>query len=213
MLVSGTQQSDSVVRVYVCVCMRVSVSQFSRSVVSDFLRPHGLQHARHPCPSPTPRVYSNSCPLSWWCHPTISSSVIPFSSRLQSFSVSGSFQMSQFFTSGGQSIGASASASVLPVNIWGWFPLGSTGLISLLSKRLSRVFSSPTVWRHQVFDAQPFLLSSFHIPTWLLEKPWLWLHGPLPKVSKRIFLNSFLKNKVFKDTPVLFWWVLTFLYL
>ena len=145
--------------------------QFSCSVMSDSLQPNGLQHARLPCPSPTPRVHPNPCPLSWWCHPTISSSVIPFSSSPQSFPASGSFQMSQLFASGGQSIGASASASALPVNIWGWFPLGSTGLISLLSQRLSRMFSSPTVWRHQVFVAQPFFLSSFHIPTWLLEKP------------------------------------------
>ena len=98
--------------------------QFSRSVVSDSLWRHGLKHARLPCPSPTPRVYSNSCPLSWWCHPTISSSVIPFSSRLLSFPASGSFQKSQFFTSGGQSIGVSALASVLPMNIQDWFPLG-----------------------------------------------------------------------------------------
>ena len=98
--------------------------QFRRSVVSDSLRPHGLQHIRPPCPSPTPRVYSNSWPLSWWCHPTISSSVVPFSSCLQSFPASGSFPMSWFFKSGGQRIGVSASASVLPMNIHDWFPLG-----------------------------------------------------------------------------------------
>ena len=108
--------------------------QSSHSVMSDSLWPQGLQHARLPCPSPTPRVYSNSCPSSQWCHPTISSSVVPFSSRLQSFPASGSFQMSQFFTIGGQSIGASASSSVLPVNIQDWFPSGWTGLISLQSK-------------------------------------------------------------------------------
>ena len=119
--------------------------QFSCSVVSDSLRPHGLQHAKPPCPSPTPGVYSNSCPLSRWCHPTISSSVIPFSSHLQSFPASGSFQMSQFFASGGQSIGLSASASVLPMNIRDWFPLGCLGWISLQSKGLSRVFSNTTV--------------------------------------------------------------------
>ena len=101
--------------------------------MSDSLQPHGLQHTRLPCPSPTPRVYSNSCSLSWWCHPTISSSVIPFSSCLQSFLASGSFQRSQFFALGGQSIGVSASASVLPMNIQGWFPLGWTGWISLQS--------------------------------------------------------------------------------
>ena len=107
--------------------------QFSRSVMSNSLQPHGWQHASLPCPSPTPRAYSNSCPLSWWCHPTISSSVVPFSSCLQSFPASGSFQMSQFFSSGGQRIGISASASVLPMNIQDWFLLGWTGWISLLS--------------------------------------------------------------------------------
>ena len=109
------------------------------------LRPHGLQHARLICPSPTPRAYSNTCPLCWWCHPIISSSVVPFSSCLQSFPASGSFPMSQFFTSGGQSIRVSASASVLPMNIQDWFPLGWTGCISLQSKGLSRVFSNTTV--------------------------------------------------------------------
>ena len=116
------------------------------------LRPHGLQHTRLPCPLPTPTAYSNSRPLSWWCHPTISSSVIPFSSCLQSFPVSGSFSMSQFFASGSQSIGASASASVLSMNIQGWFPLGLTGLISLQSKGLSRVFSRTTIGKHQFFS-------------------------------------------------------------
>ena len=109
------------------------------------LWPDGLQHASLPCPSPTPGACSNSCPLSWWCHPTISSSVVPFSSCLQSFPASGSFPMSQFFTSGDQSIGVSASASVLPMNIQDWFPLGLTGLISLQSRGLSRVFSNTTV--------------------------------------------------------------------
>ena len=143
--------------------------QFSHSVVSDSLQPHG--HARPPCPSPTSRVYSNSCPLSQWCHPTISSSVVPFSSCPQSFPASGSFQMSQFFTSGGQSIGVSASASVLPVNIQDRFPLGWTGWISLLSKGLSRVFSSTTVQEYQFFSVQPSLWSNSHIHTWLLGKP------------------------------------------
>ena len=119
--------------------------QFSHSVVSRSLQPHGLQQARPPCPSPTPRVYSNSCPLSRWCHPTVSSSVVPFSSHLQSFPPSGSFQMSQFFISGGQSTGVSASASGLPMNIQDWFPLGWTGWISLQSKEFSRVFSNTTV--------------------------------------------------------------------
>ena len=119
--------------------------QFSCSVVSDSLQPHEPQPAGSPCPSPTFRVYSNSCPLSQWCHPPISSCVVPFSSHLQSFPASGSFQMSQFFASGGQSIGVSASASVLPMNIQNWFPLGWTGWISLQSKGFSRVFSNTTV--------------------------------------------------------------------
>ena len=121
----------------------------SRSVISNSSWPHGLRHAKPPCPSPTP--CSNSCPSSQWCHPTISSSVIPFSSWLQSFPVSGSFPMSQLFASGGQNIGASASASILPMNIQDWFPLGLTGLISLLSKGLSRVFSNTTVQKHQIY--------------------------------------------------------------
>jgi len=145
--------------------------QFSHSVVSDSLWAHGLQHARPPCSSPTPRVYSNSCPLSQWCHPTISSSVIPFSSCLQSFPASGSFPMGQFFSSGGQSIGVSASATVLPMNMKDWFPLGWTDCISLLSKGLSRVFSNTTVQKHQFFGAQLSLWSNSHIHTWLLEKP------------------------------------------
>ena len=119
--------------------------QFSCSVMSDSLRPHGLQHTRLPCPSPTPRACSNSCPLSRWCHPTISSFVITFSSCLQSFPASGSFLMSQPFSTGGQSIGASASASVLSMNNQDWFPLGLTGCISLHSKGLSRVFSNTTI--------------------------------------------------------------------
>ena len=120
----------------------ISSVQFTRSVVSDSLWPHGLQHARLPCPSPTPGVYPNSSPLSWWYHPTISSSVVPFSSHLQSFPASGSFPMSWLFASGGQSIGVSASASVLPMNIHDWFSLGWTSWISLLSEVLSRVFSN-----------------------------------------------------------------------
>ena len=131
--------------------------QFSRSVVSDSFRPHELQHARPPCASPTPRVHPNPCPLSRWCHLTISFSVIPFSSCLQSFPESGSFQMSQLFAPGGQSIGVSASASVLPVNTQDWSPLGWTGWISLQSKGLSRVFSNLTVQKHQFFSAQPSL--------------------------------------------------------
>ena len=131
----------------------LSSVQFSLSVVSDSLRPHGLQHTRLPCSSPTPRAYSNWCPLSWWCHPTISSSVI-FSSHLQSFPSSGSFPWNQFFVSGGQSIGVSASTSVLPMNTHNWSPLGWTGWISLQSKGLPRVFSNTMVQKHQFFSAQ-----------------------------------------------------------
>ena len=119
--------------------------EFSLSVMSDSLWPHGLQHARLPCPSPAPRAYSNSCPSHRWCHPTISSSVIPFSSHLQYFPASGSFPMTQLFASGGQSIGVSASALVLSVNIHDWFPLGWTGWVSLQSKGLSRVFSNTQI--------------------------------------------------------------------
>ena len=135
--------------------------QFSCSVVSNSLRPHGLQHARPPCPSPTPGVYSNSCPSSRWCYPAISLSVVPLSSYLQSFSASRSFPRSQFFVSGGQSIGVSALASVLPMNIQDWLPLGWTGWISLQSKGLSRVFSNTTVQKHWFFDNQAF----FIVPT------------------------------------------------
>ena len=145
--------------------------QFSRSVMSNSLWPHELQLSRPPCPSPTPRVYPNSHPSSWWCHPTISSSAVPFSSCLQSFPASGSFPVSRLFASCGQSIGASAPGLVLPMNIQGWFPLGLIGLISLQSKGLSRVFSNTTVQKHQVFGAQPSLWFNCHIHTWLLEKP------------------------------------------
>ena len=156
-----------------------SVSQFSRSVVSSSLQPHGLQFARLPCPSTTPGVYSNSCPSSQWWHPAISSFVIPLSSLLQSFPASGSFQMSQIFESGGQSTWVSASASILPMNIQDWFPLGWAGWISLQSKGLSRVFSNTTVQKHQFFSAQHSLQSNSHIHTWPLEKPKPWLYGPL----------------------------------
>ena len=142
--------------------------QFSHSVVSDSLRPHESQHARPPCPSPTPGVQ--------WCHPAISSSVVPFSSCPQSSPASGSSPVSQFLASGDQSIGA--SASVLPMNIQDWFPLGWTSLISLQSKGLSRVFSNTTVQKHQ-FSTQISLQSNSHIDAWLLEKPHLWLDGPL----------------------------------
>ena len=136
---------------------------FSRSVVSDSLQPHWLQHARLPCPSSSPGACLISCPLSQWCHPTISSSVIPFSSCPQSFPASGSFLISQLFASGGQNIGASASAPVLPMNIQDWFLLGWTGWTSLQSKRLSRVFCNTTVQKHQYFGAQPSLWSNYHI--------------------------------------------------
>ena len=145
--------------------------QFSHSVVSDSLWPHGLQHARPPCPSPTPGVYPNSCPLSWWCHPTISSSIVPFTSCPQSFPASGSFQMSQFFLSGAQGIGVSAPESVLPMNTQDWSPLGWTGWISMQSKGLSRVFSNTTVQKHQFFGAQLSSQSNSHIHTWPMERP------------------------------------------
>ena len=147
-------------------------SRLSHSVVSDSLWPHGLQHTRLPCPSPTPWTCSNSCPSCWWCHPTVSSSVVlpsVFSSCLQSFPVLGSFLKSQFFTSGVRSIGASASASVLPMNTQGWFPLILTCLISLQSKGLSRVFKT-TDQKRQFFSTWLALFSNSHIHTWLLEK-------------------------------------------
>ena len=146
---------------------QVSV-QSSCSVMSDSLRP---KHARPPCPSPIPRVYPNSCPLRWWCHPTNSSSVVLFSSCLQSFPASGSFPMSQLFAWGGQSTGVSALASVFPKKSQDWSPLGWTGWISLQSKGLSRVFSNTTVQKHQFFGAQLSSQSNFHIHTWPLEKP------------------------------------------
>ena len=150
--------------IYICLV------QFSHSIVSDSLPHHGLQHTRSPCPLPTPGVYSNSCPLSQWCHPTISSSAVPFSSCLQFFPASRSFQMSHFFTSGDQSIGVSATASILPMNIQNWFPLGWIGWES---RGHSRVFSNTTVEKHQFFRAQLFSQSNSHIHTWPLEKS-LW---------------------------------------
>ena len=150
--------------------VQFSSVQFSRSVVSDSMRPHESQHARPPCPSPTLGVYSNSCPSSRWCHPAISSSVVPFSSCPQSLPASGSFPMSQLFASGGQSTGVSASASVLPMNTQDLSPSGWTGWISLQSKGLSRVFSNTTIQKHQFFGAQ--LSSQFNsdIHTWPVEK-------------------------------------------
>ena len=146
-------------------------AQFSHSVMSDSLWPQEPQQARPPGPSPTPGVHPNPWPLNQWCHPTISSSVIPFSSCPQSFPASGSFQMSQLFISGGESIGVSASTSVLPMNTQDWSPLGWTGWIFLQSKRLSRVFSNTTGQKHQFFGAQLPSQSNSHIHTWLLEKP------------------------------------------
>ena len=143
---------------YLALCLALTNSsvniQFSHSVMSDSLRSHGLQHTRPPCPSPTPGAYSNSGPFSRWCHPTIPSSVVPFSSHLQSFPASGFFPVSQFFASGGQSIGVWASSSVLPMNIQDWFPLGLHGWISLQFKGLSRVFSNTTIQKHQFLSAQ-----------------------------------------------------------
>ena len=138
--------------------------------MSNSLQPHGLQHARPPCPSPTPGVYSNSCSLSQWCHPTNSSSVVPFSSCLQSFPTSGSFKMSQLFAWGSQNIGVSASTSVLPMNTQDWSPLGWTGWNSFQAKELSRVFSKTIVQKHQFFGTQLSLWSNSQICTWLLEK-------------------------------------------
>ena len=145
--------------------------KFSCSVVSDSLQPYELQHARPPCPSPTPGVHLSSCPLSWWCHPAISSLVVPFSSCPQSLPASESFPMSQFFEWDGQSIAVSALASVLPKNTRDWSPLECIGWISLQSKGLSRVFSNTTVQKHQFFGSQLSSQSNSHIHTWPLEKP------------------------------------------
>ena len=150
--------------------VQFSSVQFSRSVVSDSLRPHESQHARPPCPAPTPRVYSNTSPSSRWCHPAISSSVVLFSSCPQSLPASGSFPMSQLFAWGGQSIRVSASASVHPMNTRDWSALGQTGWISLQSKGLSRVFSNTTFQKHQFFSTQLSSQSNSHIHTWPLEK-------------------------------------------
>ena len=154
-----------------CTQCTLRSDQISRSVVSDSLQPHESQHARPPCPSPTPRVHPASCPSSQWCHPVISSSVIPFSSFPQSLPASESFPMSQFFAWGGQSTGVSALASVLPKKSQDRLPLEWTGWISLLSKGLSRVFSNTTVQKHQFFGAQPSSQSNSHIHTWPQEKP------------------------------------------
>ena len=150
---------------------QLSWVQFSHSVMSNSLRPHKSQHTRPPCPSPTPGVYSNPCPSSRWCHPAISSSVVPFSSYPQSLPASGSFPISQYFASGSQSIGVSASASVLPMNPQDWSPWGWTGWISLQSNGFPRVFSNAIVQKHQFFSTQLSSQSNSHIHTWPLEKP------------------------------------------
>ena len=152
-------------------CCMFSSVQFSLSVVSDSLWPHESQHARPPCPLPTPGVYLNSCPLSRWCHPAISSSVVPFSSCPQPLPASESFPMGQLFTWGGQSTGVSALASFLPKKSQGWSPLEWTGWMSLQSRGLSRVFSNTTVQKHQFFGTQPSSQSNTHIHIWPLEKP------------------------------------------
>ena len=150
--------------------------KFSHSVLSDSLWTHGLHHARPPCPSPIPGVYSNSCLFSRWCHPTILSSVVPISLHLQSFPASGSFPMSQFFTSGGQSIGISVSSSVPPMNIQDWFPLGLTGMISLQSKRLKSLLQQYSL-KAPILRYSAFFMVQHSYP-WLLEKPDLWLYRP-----------------------------------
>ena len=155
----------------VLICIHFSSVQFSRSVMSDSLRPHELQYTRPPCPSPTLRVHPNSCASSQWCHPAISSSAVPFSSCPQSLPASGSFPMSQLFASDGQSTRVSALASFLPKKSQGWSPSEWTGWISLQSKGLSRVFSNTTVQKHQFFGAQPSSQSNPHIHTWPEEKP------------------------------------------
>ena len=167
--------------------------QFSHSVMFDSLRPHGLQHTRLPCPSPTPRAFSNSCPSSQWCHVTISFSVIPFSSRLQSCPASGSFPVSQFFTSGGQRIEVSASASVLPVTIQDWFPLGWAGWISVQSKGLSRVFSNTTVQKKaSILRSSVFFMVQLSHPYTTIRKTialtrWTFV----PKPRNELFLGCF----------------------
>ena len=152
-------------------CKYLPLYQFSHSVMSNSLWSHESQHTRPPCPSRIPGVYSNSCPSSRWCHPAISSSVVPFSTCPQSLPASGSFLINQLFTWGGQSIGVSASASVLPMNTQDWSLLGWTGWNSLQSRGLSRVFSNTTVQKHQFFSTQLSLWINSHIDTWLLEKP------------------------------------------
>ena len=183
--------------IYCQIVLESGCSLFSCSVVSNSLWPHEWQPARLPCPSLSPGVCSNSCPLSQR-HANISSSVSPFSSCPHSYQISGSFPKSWVLASVSQSTGASASASVLPVNIQGWSPLGWTGLISLQSKGLSRVFSSTVVWKHQFFGTQPSLWSNSHIHTWLLEKPQLWQYRPLSAKVKIVTLICTQMGNVLK---------------
>ena len=164
------------------ILIRCSV-QFSRSIMSNSLQPHELEHTRPPCPSPTPGAHANPCPLSRWCHPTISSSVVPFSPCSQSFPASVSFPMSQLFASGGQSIAVSASTSILPMNTQDWFPLGWTGWISSQSKGLSRVFSNTAIRKHQFFSAQLSSQSNSHIHTWLTT-------GKTIALTRRTFVDN-----------------------
>ena len=191
-------------------------TQFS-SVTSDSLRPHGLQHIRPPCPSPTPGIYPNSCPLSQWRHPTISSCVVPFSSCPQSFPASGSFQMIQLFASGGQSIRVSASTSVPPMNTQDWSPLGWTGWVSLQSKGLSRVFSNTIVQKHQFFSTQLSLEFKSHIPSLthislIIRRCWASFHmliGPMRLLFKSF---AYFKNCSFFCQDSLYLQVYIFLY-
>ena len=181
------------------ICVEIKSVQFSHSVMSDSLRPHGLQHIRPPCPSPTPRAHSDPCPSSQWCHPTISSSVVPLSSCLQSFPASGSFPRSHFFASGGQSIRVSALASVLPMNIQDWFPSGWTDWIFLQSKGLSRVFSNTTVQ-----SLNSWALSLLYSPT---------LSHPYMTTGKTVALTrwTFVGKVIFLLFSVLSWLVIAFL--
>ena len=191
--------------------------QFSRSVVSDSLQPHGLQHARLPCPSPTPRIYPKSCPLNRWCHLTISSSIVPFSFHLQSFPASGFFPMSQFFASGGQSIGVSVSASVLPMNILDWFPLGWTGWISLPSKELSRVFSNTTVQKHHTLSRFVIAFlprSKSLLISWLQSLSTVILDTKkIETITASTFSSSICHAVMGLDVMVLVFWMLSLFFL
>ena len=179
----------------------MSLLLFSCQVVSDFLCPPWTVACQAMLSSPSPRVFPSLCPLNQWCHPPISSSVVPFSSCIKSFPASGSFPINQLFTTSGQSIEGSASASVLPMNIQDLLRLGLTGLIFLLSKELSKVFSSTPIWKHQFFGALSFLWSSSQTYTWLLERPWPWLCGPWLAVVSLIFntLSRFIIQNIARN--------------